>query len=242
MAEKDIEFGKRLEHFIFEAGMNKKAVAVAVKISPSAIGAYINEGRIPEAPIILRIARLLNKSVEELLTGEVEIRKTAEGKPYISGTSLKGAIRDAVVKEESARYGLCDDYKRVDVYHMAGAGNPVSLIGGEPIDTIYIMKRLLANHIVVVKVRGHSMEPSIMSGAYVGVDTNDKNVISGEIYAIWIHGEGAVVKRLHIDVEQKVHIISDNTDSRRFPIMIKSFQELDEHFVLGRIRWVIQEF
>ena len=70
MAEKNLEFGRRLEHFIFEAGLKKKKLADSIGVSPSAIGAYINEGRIPEAPILLKISQLLNKTMEELLTGE----------------------------------------------------------------------------------------------------------------------------------------------------------------------------
>jgi len=72
MAEKNLEFGKRLERFLFEASFSKKRLAQEAGVSPSAVGTYINEGRIPEAPILLRIARLLNKSMEELLTGEGE--------------------------------------------------------------------------------------------------------------------------------------------------------------------------
>jgi transcriptional regulator with XRE-family HTH domain len=81
MAEKDLDFGKRLERYIFEAGLSKKRLADMIVVSPSAIGAYINEGRIPEAPILLKIAQSLNISMEELLTGKKVGYPPREEKP-----------------------------------------------------------------------------------------------------------------------------------------------------------------
>jgi len=78
MAEKNPEFGKRLEQYLFQAGFSKKKLAEEAGVSPSAVGTYINEGRIPEAPILLKIARLLNKSMEELLTGKTANQETSQ--------------------------------------------------------------------------------------------------------------------------------------------------------------------
>lgn len=82
MAEKDPEFGKRLNRFLTEAGVKKKKLADLIGISPSAVGTYIKEGRIPEAPILLKIAQLLNKSMEELLKGELQKEKSVGDIPY----------------------------------------------------------------------------------------------------------------------------------------------------------------
>lgn len=103
MAEKDIEFGKRLDRYIFDAGLSKSKLAEMVDVSPSAIGAYINEGRIPEAPILLKIAQSLNVSMEVLLTGEVEAKRGyiphAVGHQEVAETSPIYNESDAVVAE-----------------------------------------------------------------------------------------------------------------------------------------------
>jgi phage repressor protein C with HTH and peptisase S24 domain len=132
-------------------------------------------------------------------------------------------------------------YVRVDIFHAAGAGSPVSLIEGEPIEELWLRKDLFTNGIVVVKVRGWSMAPTIMDGAFVGVDVNDRRVVSGELYAVWVNGEGALIKRLTVEPGDRVHIISDNTDTKRYPTWVRSFKELDEHFVQGRVKWVLQK-
>ena len=70
MADKDLGFGKRLEKLIHGASLTKKALADKISVSPSTVGIYVNEGRIPEAPILLKISQALNVSMEELLTGK----------------------------------------------------------------------------------------------------------------------------------------------------------------------------
>lgn len=107
MADKDIEFGKRLERYIFEAGINNKKLAEKIGVSPSTIGNY-TEGRIPEAPILLKIAQSLNISMEELLTGK-KVRY-----PLIEEIPLKIAEETAIFNnvkgdpelEEILRYFL----------------------------------------------------------------------------------------------------------------------------------------
>lgn len=96
MAEKDLAFAKRLEKYMEEAGFTKKKLADGVGVSPSAVGAYINEGRIPEAPILLKIARLLNKTIEDLLTGE--------SVPYIIAPEVRYSL-----KEDCALYHIKGD-------------------------------------------------------------------------------------------------------------------------------------
>lgn len=90
MAEKDLEFGERLERYLAEAGFSKKKLADKASVSPSAVGTYIKEGRIPEAPILLTIARLLNKSMEELLTGNETSPEISKSQTDSSGASTLG--------------------------------------------------------------------------------------------------------------------------------------------------------
>jgi len=82
------------------------------------------------------------------------------------------------------------------------------------------------------------MEPLILDGAYIGIDREDRWVISGEIYAVWIPYEGAVIKRLYIDPE-KIILRSDNKDFPDFYIPVK---ETNTEMILGRVKWVMQRF
>lgn len=80
------------------------------------------------------------------------------------------------------------------------------------------------------------MEPLIRDGAYVGIDSEDRWIVSGEIYAVWLPYEGAVIKRLYLDME-KITLKSDNS---QFPEITVPLAGLDDHFIQGRVKWVIQ--
>lgn len=128
--------------------------------------------------------------------------------------------------------------RQTKVYVLAGAGVPNQLIDTEPIAEIVIPAEFYKPSIVPIMVRGRSMEDTIMDGAFVGVDREDKWVISGEVYAIWIPNEGAVIKRLYLE-PQKIICKSDNPKFADFCVNTK---EIDEHFIQGRVKWVIQKY
>ncbi len=50
------------------------------------------------------------------------------------------------------------------------------------------------------------------------------------------------IKRLSLGPTGKLTVISHNGDEHRFPKLTLVFKELDEHFVLGKVKWVIQKY
>ena len=146
----------------------------------------------------------------------------------------KGA---AEVRELAAKYCTGNNVE-VNVFALAGAGNPNELLDMEPVAVIVIPLDFYKPSIVPVLIRGRSMEETILDGAIVGVDREDKWIISGEIYAIWIPHEGAVVKRLYLDTEK----IICKSDNPKFGDIIVPLGRIDEHFIQGRVKWVIQKY
>lgn len=130
------------------------------------------------------------------------------------------------------------DQVAMKVFSLAGAGNPNELTNTEPVARIVIPKDFYRPSIVPVLIRGRSMEDTILNGAIVGVDRADKWVISGEIYAVWLPYEGAVVKRLYLDTEK----ITCKSDNPKFTDFIVPLDRVDEHSIQGRVRWVIQKY
>jgi phage repressor protein C with HTH and peptisase S24 domain len=144
----------------------------------------------------------------------------------------KGLLK--ISEEENA--SLYNNVKKLDVFTLAGAGTPKELTEHEPIDTIYVPISFAGHSIVPVKVRGDSMYPLIHDGAVVGVDREDRQIISGGLYAIWFPYEGAVIKRLFMGLD-RVELKSENPIH---PTLLIPLKELDEHFLLGRVKWIIQ--
>lgn len=127
--------------------------------------------------------------------------------------------------------------QEISVYSLAGAGRPQEWTSFEPLTSIIVPTSYVRPTIRAIKVRGRSMEETIMEGACVGVDTADKEIISGNLFAVWLPYEGAVVKRLYVEPD-RVRLKSDNPV---FPEFSVPANRVEEGFVLGRVRWIIQE-
>lgn len=125
------------------------------------------------------------------------------------------------------------------VHALAGAGNPCCIDQLEPIGQIIVQKSYNGPNIHVVEIRGTSMEPTIMDGAHVGVDVTAKEIVSGQMYAVYIPHEGIVVKRIWIGPEL-VKIASDNPTAPDHDMLSERINW--DTFVQGKVKWVIQEY
>lgn len=71
-----------------------------------------------------------------------------------------------------------------------------------------------ANSLIALSVKGESMEPNLYHGDVVIINTADKTMVDGAVFAVNYEGE-AVIKRLMRDAGQW-WLSSDNQDQRRF--------------------------
>jgi len=131
-----------------------------------------------------------------------------------------------------------DDYIVLPVYVTGGAGDPYELIPSDPIEEIFIPRSFYSAAIIPVKVKGRSMERTLQNGAVVGVDRADKDIVNGELYAVWLPYQGTVIKRLYMD-NKKILLQSDNEEFRSRDVEV-NIAEVDESFIQGRVKWVVQ--
>jgi SOS-response transcriptional repressor LexA len=131
-------------------------------------------------------------------------------------------------------------YKQLPVYAYAGAGKFIDLTEIEPIDTILIPKEYAnSGSLAVVKVVGKSMEPIIHEGAYIGVDKDNRNFISGNIYAVYLPFEGAVIKKVFTDIKNVIL----KSENKEFPDIVIPLKNIDkDNFIIGTVKWVLQKF
>lgn len=101
--------------------------------------------------------------------------------------------------------------------------------------------------LVLVRVRGDSMSPTIDQGEVALVDTHEMErlqVLNGRVYLI-IQPDGAIaLKRLvlaHSEGLNRLVCLSDNTAYRPFEFIVDPGKSL-KHYILGRIRWSGKEF
>ena len=133
-----------------------------------------------------------------------------------------------------------EDVVKVDVYTEVGAGNFVDFSGYSPVTELYLKKEFYRKNMVAVKVRGESMSPTIKENGYVGIDVNDKEYLEGKIYAVRIPDEGIAIKRIFYYKDQgKIILRSDNKNFADRELNTDKINE--ENFIIGRVKWVMQE-
>jgi phage repressor protein C with HTH and peptisase S24 domain len=72
----------------------------------------------------------------------------------------------------------------------------------------------------------------------VGVDLQDREIVGGKTYAVWIPYEGVTVKQVYVDPENNQFILrSENAKhpDQRLPVVGR------ENLIVGRVKWVMQE-
>jgi len=205
-----------------DSGLNQKKFAKALNISEGHLSEIVRGKKSPSSSLCELAQIRFGKPSDA-----TESTFTGQGKqPYDSGVRLK---------EGESKKGTVE----VGVYAFAGAGGPMELFEHDPIETIDIPQHWMKPDLQAVLIRGRSMEPSIVDGAVVGVDTQNKKVISGELYAVWLEYEGAVVKRLFIE-QNIVRVSSDNPAFKE--MQIKNDEINTDTFVLGKVTWLMQSY
>lgn len=211
-----MNFGVRLDTYIKKAGISVDEFSKKIQFSRAQVYRYLKNETDPPVSFLTAIKNEFEwVNIDWLVTGEGNF----------------------IVAETQPQY----DQERnieVKVYALAGAGQPNELVETESVAEIVIPRDFYKPSIVPVKIRGRSMEDTIMDGAIVGVDRDDTWVISGEVYAVWIPYEGAVVKRLYLDTEK----ITCRSDNSKFADFVVPLDRAGEHFIQGRVKWVIQRY
>jgi phage repressor protein C with HTH and peptisase S24 domain len=201
---------KRLENKLSQIQFGEQ-----VGIQQSAVSAIEKGDRLPTTEQLLQVIGIFGGSADWWLFG-------------------RGVDNPSVVSEPQETYTAT-----MPVRGLAGAGNPCCIDQLESIGQITVEKGYDGPNIQVVKIRGTSMEPTIMDGGYVGIDVTSKEIISGQMYAVYIPHEGTVVKRIWIGPEL-VKIASDNPTSPDHDMMSERINW--DTFVQGRVSWVIQRY
>jgi phage repressor protein C with HTH and peptisase S24 domain len=90
-----------------------------------------------------------------------------------------------------------------------------------------------ASHMILVDIYGTSMEPELKHGDTVMIDTSQKDILAGSIYAVGID-DTIMVKRIEKH-PGKLVLRSDNKDYE--PVYLRR-NEMDGFRIIGKIVWI----
>lgn len=77
-------------------------------------------------------------------------------------------------------------------------------------------KRLMPAQLVVIDAVGDSMHPTICDGDVVLIDTGERRLANGLVFA-FRHEDGPRIKRLFKQLDGRIRIVSDNADKMTYP-------------------------
>lgn len=198
--------GRFVQALADNPGLRMKDIAEACEVSPQAVGDWKRTGRIDKRHFPT-LARLTHTSLE-----------------YWHGEQEAPRVAAFEVREVPDSYAVSDEDILIDVVDVrlsAGGGSVVPEFIPTKRKLAFSQswlrkRRLKASDLRVMPVHGESMLPTLADGDTVLVDTSDKQIVDGRIYAFVLPG-GAKIKRLRRSADGGLIVISDNSDKRMYP-------------------------
>ncbi len=95
----------------------------------------------------------------------------------------------------------------------------------------------------IFRANSKAMEPTIIQNALVGVDTDDKELTPGEIYAFCLPPQGVTFTRVFYNNENNAFQMGINLcmDNKLFP---QNFISQDQacQYLIGKVMWTLNQF
>lgn len=245
------QFLERMNRLWTALGVDSDAkLAGKLGLKQQTISAARTRKQIPSA-WIQQIAEQFEISSDWLLFGTGAMHRGEPAGTCIPALAPDGAQEPCLKPEDFVVVPLLESWVR---------GGPEGGILYEGIAEYYPFKRWWIERIagkavdrqkalLLVKVRGDSMSPTINQGEIALVDTWESeriNVRTGDIYVVTLPDGSTTVKRLTVARDEsgrfKVVCMSDNLAAYRpFEFWVDPAKRLQD-YVLGRVRWVGKEF
>lgn len=188
------------------------------------ISDYEKNKRNPDIDTLRAMAFMSGVTVEWLLTG--------------NGPMTREETVEQAAARDSGGVLYTGDFREVNVYDIGSIKGPGDFPGTEPVDVMVIPGKDFAVGQVAIRVKGEGMRPTVNDGATVGVDPDDRKIVSGCLYIVWLNYEGATVKRIFVYPDSIVL----NPDNPAFPSTSIPTEHIGEDFIIGKVVWIYQRF
>ncbi len=225
-------FHDRLASLIEEAG-NPNAFANKVGVSPSGIHRLI-EGGTPGMPLLIKICDAFNISSDWLSRGI--------GEKYLNENITPKLSDELVFVYDTAGNKVdLNEFTFIPRYNVAAsAGHGADISQEQPMHPMAFRKywidnilRICATDLIIIGVKGDSMEGEISDGDVILINTADRYLNNG-IYVIRIDGD-LIVKRVQKLPGNKIEVSSTNTAYRAFEIDLNN--RPSDFEAIGRVVW-----
>lgn len=236
---------------------NMKAASLGAGLGETFVRDILKRGRTPSAEHLERLARFLGSSVSELmLDPSSEQKRVPLGQEFEPDPEFDDGTRHSIDSDDLSKLGVSTirpfagdiPGSSPDIDTSAGAGPgglpapsvlptgevvySADAVRGEILMPDYLLSeftRAKAPRVHWIKVRGDSMEPTLLPGERVMVDTTDQQFGQGGVFVIRDPDGEILVKRLRKLKDGEIELVSDNPKQ---PPMV---HRADEIGILGRV-------
>ncbi|KLT73275.1 chromophore lyase [Neisseria arctica] len=209
----------------------QSALARLLNTSPQTVKNWETRGVSKQG--MIEAARIIGCSIFWLETGRGEM---TSGQPIESNATIIGGVdawdNNTPLDDDDCEVPL---YKHIEL--SAGNGFAADISEYNDGNKLRFSRRTLRKsgvapeNVVCVKIEGNSMEPVLPDGSTIGIDTGDKRIRDGKIYAI-NHGGLLRTKILQNLPDNKIRVKSYNT--AEWPDEEVSAEDVS---IIGRVFW-----
>lgn len=155
--------------------------------------------------------------------------------PVYLNPSRSKISAETLVRETPAPFGKPHSRSRVvPVCSMAPAKGANQTWEPVAVDDLSIPESFYRPELVVVKMDSTGMEPIICRGAFVGIDTAQKNCPDGDFCAVHFPKQGLLVRRIYFQNGQ--YVLRAEKDYSDIQIPAEDMKQR----IVGRVVWVLQ--
>ncbi|MBW2618508.1 MAG: helix-turn-helix domain-containing protein [Deltaproteobacteria bacterium] len=241
------DFAARLRRRREELGFTQEGLAQKVSLSKATIQKY-EGGQIPKGLHLAALSRVLEITTDYLLFGEGPMQRDLLVRSVAQEAALSRAaerptqppsVNDApselVIPQIGTVDPACFDLVPLAEAELSAGGGAFVLSEADGAPHAFRkdwLNRVATspNNVVLLQIKGDSMEPTIIDGDIVLMDKGRQRIVDGYIFGLGVD-ETVMIKRLYLLPNGRIQIKSDSPSFDPFEM------ERGEMRVLGQIIW-----
>lgn len=148
-------------------------------------------------------------------------------------------IATDIIKEESTEYAVSLHSSVLPILSNEVAAGPIRAVEDYPAEDFITLYEKWLKHpknTFVLKMKGDSMEPAIMDGSLVVVDTLEQKPADGMIFAIRAE-DNCIIRRLSLQ-KNAMHFLPEHPSSTNRPF---HFNKRAENPIIGKAIWAFNK-
>ena len=240
------EFANRLKALRKALKLNQEDVARILGVHAQSVSRYERGEQQPSSKKIGVLTNETGINPAWLLTGEGEMFQQGRGAPYVPPVEK---IKLVGVEEEITEWdtlskktmpppgGKPEELLFVNVYPLALAANPMNKTHQMLVESVTLPMRFSRSARIGLRAVDDSMAPVITHNAIVGLDFNNPDIESGQVYVVRLAGVGVAVRRV-LTENGNVTLKPNNPN---FTAIVVSEEDVKtQRLIVGRVKWVLQ--